>query len=168
MHAYEPPTGRPEDYVVPRGFRFVDPHVHLFDHAAPGLTWGFHDPGWEHPRLKGAWRLDEDRWSVPQFRSLVDGLGVVKMVHIQAAEAACGPVAETAWLQGLTDRYGWPNAIVGPCDLAESAASDTLAQQSAYPAWRGVRAIWQTGRLWEATSGSVATATCSRAVARAT
>jgi predicted TIM-barrel fold metal-dependent hydrolase len=139
VHEYEPPPARPDDFAVPGGFRFVDPHIHLFDHAEPALSWGFHNPGWEHPRLKGSWRLDGDRWSVPQLRTLVSGLGVVKVVHVQAANAACGPVAETAWLQQLTDRYGWPNAIVGPCDLTATSAPDTLGRQAAYPAWRGVR-----------------------------
>jgi len=139
VHGYEPIGDRPSDYAVPATFRFVDAHVHLFDHSAPGLSWGFHDPGWEHPRLKGAWRLDRPAFSVPQFRSLVAGLGVDKMVHVQAADPGCGPVAETAWLQGLADRYSWPNAIVGPCPLASDSAPSDLAAQSAHANWRGVR-----------------------------
>ena len=122
VHGYEPPGDRPSDYAVPAGFRFVDAHVHLFDHSVPGLSWGFHDPGWEHPRLKGAWRLDRPAFSVPQYRTLVAGLGVDKMVHVQAADPGCGPVAETAWLQGLADRYGWPNAIVAPGPLTAAGA----------------------------------------------
>lgn len=139
MHGYEPPPELPGDYAVPAGFRFVDAHVHLFDHSVPGLSWPFEDPGWEHPRLKGAWRLDQPRFSVPEYRAEAAPLGVDKMVHIQAASLECGPVAETAWLQSLHDRYGWPNAIVGPCDLAAPSAPDTIARQAEFGAFRGVR-----------------------------
>jgi predicted TIM-barrel fold metal-dependent hydrolase len=140
---YDPPPDRPSDFAVPAGFRFVDTHDHLFDPfdpAAAGLSWGFHDSGWEHPRLKGAHRLDDGRaFSVPQYRTEVAGLGTVKMVHVQAATTDAGPVAETAWLQSLADRHGWPNGIVAPCNLADPSAPDTLAQQAEFANFRGVR-----------------------------
>jgi predicted TIM-barrel fold metal-dependent hydrolase len=69
----------------------------------------------------------------------VAGLGVDKVVHVQAADPGCGPVAETAWLQSLADRHGWPNAIVAPCALAAPGAPGELADQAAFGAWRGVR-----------------------------
>ena len=150
MHEYEPPPDRPSDFSIPSTFRFVDAHVHLFDHSVEGITWIFHDRGWEHPRLKGAWRLDSDRFSVPQFRTEVTGLGVTKMVHIQAASPECGPVAETAWLQHMADRYGWPNAIIGPCDLADGSAPGAVAQQSAYANFRGVRDTGEGSRIGSA------------------
>ena len=139
MEDYEPIGDRPADYAVPRDFRFVDAHVHLFDHARPELAWSFHDPGWEHPRLKGAWRLDAPAFSVPELVTLAAGLGVDKVVHVQVADASCGPVAETAWLQSLADRYGWPNGIVAPCALAAPSAADDIAHQVAYANFRGVR-----------------------------
>jgi predicted TIM-barrel fold metal-dependent hydrolase len=138
VHEYDPPAERPSDFAVAPGFRFVDPHVHLWDHSRAGLSWVLHDPAWEHPRLKGAWRLDEPRYSVPQYRTEVAGLGVEKMVHIQAASPGCGP-AETAWLQGLADVHGWPNAIIGPCDLADPGASALIDEQARHANFRGVR-----------------------------
>jgi predicted TIM-barrel fold metal-dependent hydrolase len=138
---YEPPADRPSDFAIGPDFRFVDAHVHLWDHARDELSWVLHDRGWEHPRLKGAWRLDQPKFSVPQYRSEVAGLGVVKMVHIQAATPDCGPAAETAWLQGLADVHGWPDAIVGPCDLTAPGAPDAIDQQVGYANFRGVRDI---------------------------
>jgi predicted TIM-barrel fold metal-dependent hydrolase len=138
VHEYDPPADRPSDFAVGPDFRFVDAHVHLWDHARRELSWTLHDPGWEHPRLKGAWRLDRPAFSVPQYRSEVSGLGVVKMVHIQAAAAGCGG-AETAWLQELADVHGWPNAIVGPCDLAADDAGAAISEQLGYANFRGVR-----------------------------
>lgn len=139
LHGYDPPPTRPEDLAVPPGFRFVDPHVHLFDHSVTGLSWRLHDRDWDHPRLKGAWRLDADRFSIPQYRSVVAGLNVTKVVHVQAADPACGPRIETAWLQGLSDRYGWPNGLLGPCDLASASAPRVLAVQAEHSAFRGIR-----------------------------
>src|SRR3954451_23681355 len=136
---YDPPPDRPADFAVPPGFRFVDPHVHLYNPAVEGLAWGFHDPGWEHPRLKGAHRLDDGQaYSVPQFHTEVARLGTVKMVHIQAALAQYG-VAETAWLQSLADRHGWPNGIVAPCDLTDPEAPGLLARHAEFANFRGVR-----------------------------
>jgi predicted TIM-barrel fold metal-dependent hydrolase len=120
-------------------FRFVDTHVHLFDHAVEGLAWGFHDPDWEHPRLKGAFRLDSAKYSVPQFRTEVRPHGTVKIVHVQAVKLDRDRVAETRWLQSVADRHGWPNAIIGPAVLAEASASSDVERQAAYANFRGVR-----------------------------
>jgi predicted TIM-barrel fold metal-dependent hydrolase len=120
-------------------FRFVDTHVHLFDHSVDGLAWEFHDPGWEHPRLKGAFRLDAPKYSVPQFRTEVRSHGVVKMVHIQAVKLDRDRVAETRWLQSVADAHGWPNAIIGPALLADESAPSDVERQAAFANFRGVR-----------------------------
>jgi predicted TIM-barrel fold metal-dependent hydrolase len=140
MHGYEPPLSDPAHYATPPGFRFVDAHVHLFDHAAPGLSWSFHRrDDYDHPRLKGAWRLDDDAFSVPQYRTETAGFGVDKLVHIQAADHELPAGAESAWLQSLADRYGWPSAIVAPCALAADDAETRIAKESEYERFRGVR-----------------------------
>lgn len=154
MHGYEPPPSDPAHLAVPSGFRFVDAHVHLFDHAAPGLSWGFHDPnGYDHPRLKGAWRLDDEAFSVPQYRAETAGMGVEKLVHVQAADHELPPAAETAWLQSLADRYGMPNAIVGPCALAADDAAERIDAQAGFANFRGVRDLsdpaWIGSPGWE-------------------
>ncbi|MBV9662168.1 MAG: amidohydrolase family protein [Acidimicrobiales bacterium] len=143
MRHFDAPPDRPSDFAVPPGFRFVDPHVHLFDHAQ-ALSWRFHDRGYDHPRLKGAWRLDDDRFSVPQYQREVAGLGVEKFVHIQSGYSEADPALETAWLQSLSDRYGMPNAMMSGCDLASDGAAAVLDVQSAHRGWRGVR---HTGAL---------------------
>ena len=120
-------------------FRFVDAHVHLFDHAVEGLAWGFHDPDWEHPRLKGAFRLDGPKYSVPQYRTEVRPYGVVKMVHVQAVKLDRDRAAETAWLQSVADVQGWPNAIIGPAVLADESAPSDVERQAVFANFRGVR-----------------------------
>jgi predicted TIM-barrel fold metal-dependent hydrolase len=120
-------------------FRFVDTHVHLFDHAVEGLAWGFHDPDWEHPRLKGAFRLDGPKYSVPQFRTEVRRHGVVKMVHVQAVKLDRDRAAETSWLQSVADVHGWPNAIIGPAVLTDASAPSDVERQAEFANFRGVR-----------------------------
>jgi len=140
VHGYEPPPPDPVHFAVPPGFRFVDAHVHLFDHAAPGLAWRFHQPdGYDHPRLKGTWRLDDAAFSVPEYRTETAGLGVDKMVHVQAADYDLPAGAESAWLQSLADRYGWPSAIVAPVALAADDAEGRLAEEARFHRFRGVR-----------------------------
>ena len=39
-------------------FRFVDAHVHFWDHSVSGLHWRYLEPGFDHPRLRGMHRLD--------------------------------------------------------------------------------------------------------------
>ena len=120
-------------------FRFVDTHVHLFDHSVDGLAWEFHDTDWEHPRLKGAFRLDEPKYAVPQFRTEVRPHGVVKMVHIQAVKMDRDRAAETAWLQSVADQQGWPNALIGPAVLADESAPSDVERQAVFANFRGVR-----------------------------
>jgi len=140
MHGYEPPLPDPTHYAVPQTFRFVDAHVHLFDHAAPGLRWRFHRPdGFDHPRLKGVWRLDADAFSVPQYRTETAGHGVDKLVHVQAADDDLAAGDESAWLQSLADTYGWPSAIVAPAELAADDAESRIAKEAEFERFRGVR-----------------------------
>jgi predicted TIM-barrel fold metal-dependent hydrolase len=140
------PVGMTPQFSLPP-FRFVDTHVHLFDHGVDGLAWGFHDPDWEHPRLKGAFRLDAPKYSVPQYRTEVRDHGVVKMVHVQAVKLDRDRVAETSWLQGLADVHGWPNAIVGPAVLADPSAPWDVERQAEYANFRGVRDTGDPARI---------------------
>jgi predicted TIM-barrel fold metal-dependent hydrolase len=140
MHGYEPPPADPVHYAVPHGFRFVDAHVHLFDHVAPGLSWSaFRRGGFDHPRLKGAWRLDDDAFSVPQYRSETAGFAVDKLVHVQAADHDLPAGVESAWLQSLADRHGWPSAILAPAQLTADDIEARIATEAKHDRFRGVR-----------------------------
>lgn len=118
---------------------FVDAHVHFWDHAVEGLRWRWLEPGFEHPRLGGLTRLDAPRFAVEELRAEAGSCNVVKVVHVQAATRPYDPECETAWLQGLADRDGWPNAIVGDCRLAGPDAREVLERQARHRSFRGVR-----------------------------
>jgi predicted TIM-barrel fold metal-dependent hydrolase len=126
VDGYEPPIADPADYAVPKTFRMVDAHVHWWDHADKTVSWGVSSRNWQHPRLMWAWRLDQERFSAPEYRAEASGLGVIKTVHVQHATMAAPAAAETAWLQSVAARYEWPNAIMARGFLADPAALKEL------------------------------------------
>jgi predicted TIM-barrel fold metal-dependent hydrolase len=125
---------------------FVDAHVHFWDHGVGGLRWVFLEPDFEHPRLGALKTLDAPRFAVDELRIEAGSCAPTKIVHVQAAQAA-DPVIETAWLQALSERTGWPNAIVGYCNLADADAGDVVARHRASSRFRGVRDLPAGARL---------------------
>src|SRR3981081_552766 len=102
---------------------FADAHIHFWDHTVEGLRWRFLEPDFEHPRLGGLKHLDAPRYAVAELRVDQADCPAGKVVHVQAAQSE-DPVLETAWLQALGDREGWPNAIVAYCDLRRQDAGE--------------------------------------------
>jgi len=139
MHGYEPPPADPLDFAVPHDFRMVDAHVHWWDHSQEGLEWEVSDRNHQHPRLMWNWRNDQDRYCFPEYRTESAGLGVVKVVHVQHATYKTLPMAETAWLQSVADRSGWPNAIVARAHLSGQDVARELEGHAAFANFRGVR-----------------------------
>jgi predicted TIM-barrel fold metal-dependent hydrolase len=141
MEGYEPPPIDPADIAVPHDFRMVDTHVHWWDHAHKGVAWGVSNRNWQHPRLMWAWRNDQPRFSAPEYQTESAGLGVVKVVHVHHASATTPAADETAWLQSVADRYGWPNGIMARGNLVHSDIARELDAQSAFANFRGVRDV---------------------------
>jgi len=64
---------------------------------------------------------------------------VTKMVHVQAALGSEDPVNETAWLQEMADKSGFPQGIVAECHLADDDYAEVLERHSQFANMRGVR-----------------------------
>jgi predicted TIM-barrel fold metal-dependent hydrolase len=124
----------------------VDTHVHFWDHGIDQLSWAFLDRSFEHPRLGGLKQLDAPKYAVDELRRDTAEWCPSKIVHVQAARSA-DPVVETAWLQALGDETGWPNAIVGYCDLSKPDAAEVVARHGQHPRFRGVRDLPSGTRL---------------------
>lgn len=124
----------------------VDAHVHFWDRSVAGLTWAWLEPGFTHPRLGRLPEIAAERYAVEEFRRDSAGCDVAKVVHIQAAQAA-DPVIETRWLTAVAARSGWPDAVVGYCDLASPSAAAVVARHLAFPLFRGVRDLPAGERL---------------------
>lgn len=127
------------DGVAGRPAAFTDTHVHFWDHSVEGLQWAWLEPGYPHPRLKDMHLLDAPRFTAAELRAEADDAAPTRVVHVQSAAPLDAPERETAWLQALADRDGWPDAIVGACRLADEGAPAVLAAHAIHPRFAGVR-----------------------------
>jgi predicted TIM-barrel fold metal-dependent hydrolase len=125
---------------------FADAHIHFWDHTVEGLRWRFLEPDFEHPRLGGLKHLDAPRYAVAELRVDQADCPAGKVVHVQAAQSE-DPVLETAWLQALGDREGWPNAIVAHCDLSRPDAAEVVGRHAIHARFRGIRDLPAGERL---------------------
>ena len=64
---------------------------------------------------------------------------VIKSVHVQANYDPLKPVEETAWLQEVADRDGFPHGIVGHAIMDDPGLEQVLQGHMAYANIRGVR-----------------------------
>lgn len=108
----------------------IDPHHHLWDadlHDYPGLS----RPGATSPR----------RYLLDDFLADAAGQGLVKSVHLQGEIARNQSVAETAWLQAIADRHGFPHGIVAYAPLQDPELDALLDAHAHHPNLRGIRQI---------------------------
>jgi predicted TIM-barrel fold metal-dependent hydrolase len=114
--------------------RFVDTHVHFWDRSVDTLEWPMLEVGFRYPLH----RFDTGRFAAEEFRAETAGTNVTKVVHVQAAVTPDPPL-ETAWLQQMADRHGWPNGIIGTCDLSAGDAPAVIDAHAGYANFRGIR-----------------------------
>lgn len=116
----------------------VDAHHHLWQLDALEYGWlrarGTPKPFGDPTPIQRDYLLDE-------YRHDCAVMNVCKSVHVQADGALPDPVAETAWLQGIADQYGFPHGIIGFADLLQDDLAETLARHCCYPNFRGIRQI---------------------------
>ncbi|WP_420639514.1 amidohydrolase family protein [Candidatus Poriferisocius sp.] len=111
----------------------VDTHVHFWEHGVDGLSWPWLEKGFRSTRHR--WTEESDdrdgglaapRYTAEEFRAEVQGAGVVGVVHAQSATAEHDPSQETAWLDAMTERTGWPSALIGRGHLASPDGAGLL------------------------------------------
>jgi predicted TIM-barrel fold metal-dependent hydrolase len=125
--------------------RFVDAHVHFWDHAEPGLSWPWLDAGFEHPRLKDMHRLDAPRFTPAELLAEAGDEAPSGVVHVHCAALTDDPARETAWLSRMADASGWPAAIISASRLRDPGAAAAMAANGRYARFRGVRDMSVTG-----------------------
>jgi predicted TIM-barrel fold metal-dependent hydrolase len=114
----------------------IDAHHHLWDlerHDYPWLKPETRHPAGDLTPLCRSYRLED-------FLADARNQELVGSVHLQAAME--GPVAETAWLQGLADAPGsggFPQAIVAYADLADPRVESVLERHCQHQNVRGIR-----------------------------
>lgn len=124
-----------------RARQIVDPHQHFWKLGNIHYPWLMDEP----PRDIVASNPDLTKdYLVSDLLDDARGLNLVKSVHVEGIPDPADAVAETAWLQELSDtpdNKGFPHAIVASADLRDSDFTDKTAEHAHYPNLRGVRQI---------------------------
>lgn len=124
---------------VDRSIPFIDTHHHLWELNRFHYDW-LTDPGWAgHNALLGDYKAIRVDWPIERLLKEFYGSNVAKSVHVEAAYAGPDPVEETAWLQSLADRFGFPHALVVFCDIEKEDGDAQLARHMEFANVRGVR-----------------------------
>ena len=117
----------------------VDAHHHLCDLSRNYYPWLMDEPMWK--RVLGDYSAIRRSYLIENYLTEARPEGVVKSVHLQMGWDFSDPVGETAWLQAVADRHGYPHGIVGFARLEAPDSADVLDQHAVHRNFRGVRQI---------------------------
>jgi predicted TIM-barrel fold metal-dependent hydrolase len=122
---------------APDAVTLIDAHHHLWDLSQR-----------KHPNLVGEKRHDffmgDDtalrRDYLPDdYRRDAAGHNVLTTVHCEAEWDRADQVGETRWITQISERYGFPGAIVAHAWFDTENAEEVIAAQAAFPLVRGIR-----------------------------
>lgn len=112
----------------------IDAHHHI---------WQIKDVPWLNgpivPRIFGSYEEIRRDYSVEEFIAEAAPCGVRNSVYVQVNVAAGDEVNETAWVQSVANRRGFPHAITAYVDLESPHLTEVLDRHMTFPNLRGVR-----------------------------
>jgi len=112
----------------------IDAHHHI---------WRLNDLEWlkgpTQPRIFGNYETIKQDYLIMDFKKDLEGSGVQKSVYIQVNWPPMGELVEAEWVQSISDKTGWPHAIIGYVDFTAQDALTTLQKLNAFPLMRGIR-----------------------------
>ncbi len=112
----------------------VDAHHHIWRQAdLPWLS------GPMQPRIFGPYEPIRRDYPIAEYLEDIAGTGVTASVYVQANWPVQKFEDEVAWVQSATDETGWPQGIVGYCDMTAEDVRPALDRLTKYPAMRGIR-----------------------------
>ncbi|MGS0897193.1 amidohydrolase family protein [Burkholderia stagnalis] len=120
-------------------FSFVDAHHHLWDLHALHYAWLSDKPFEGHP--SGDYSSIMRNYVVTDLIAAGAPVNLVKSVHIETADGETDPVRETAWLQTVSDTFGFPNGIIARGELMDASNERQLDRHMEYANFRGVRML---------------------------
>lgn len=124
----------------------VDAHHHIWEvKNYPWLTAPM------TPKLFGEYAALRHDYSVEDLVDDFKNQNVVKSVHVQANWGVSGPVDETAWLQQVADKSGFPHGIIAFADLTKAdEAQNVIEGHLEHANMRGIRQqlFWHEEPLW--------------------
>lgn len=141
------PTGPETGAAFLSGIPLVDAHHHFWQLDRFPYRWLAPDAP---PARVGDKSLIRRNYLPDDYLAEMAGLPVSASVHVQANCGAADPAEETAFLQALSDRTGWPTAVIGEVDLTDPGAADLVHRHRAFPVLRGVRTpvAWDEAGRW--------------------
>ena len=123
-------------------FKLIDAHHHLWapqsDPGQVGYVW-LKDIG--APKPFGDPTAIQRDYLIAEFLAEPAPRQFAGSVHLQCDPNVPDPVAETAFIQGMSDATRHPLMIVAFADLARADFAEVLARHLAYPNLRGIRQI---------------------------
>lgn len=125
----------------------TDAHVHLWDLDALRYPWLTDEYNPNFPG--GPYRQICKNHLIPDLRAAAEGLHLTKFVHIAAAIGHPDPVDETAFIEKHAAANRIPLAIIANVNLRSSEVPAQLGRHSAFPSFRGMRALSFGQDLWE-------------------
>jgi predicted TIM-barrel fold metal-dependent hydrolase len=115
----------------------IDPHHHLWDLGRNTYPW-LQDRTLA-PRLEGDIRPIAKDYLLEDYASDAGTQNVVKSVHVECGWDPADPVGETAWLQRIADKHGYPHGIVARATLDAPDVEPVLEGHLRYQNIRGIR-----------------------------
>jgi predicted TIM-barrel fold metal-dependent hydrolase len=117
----------------------IDPHHHLWDLDSNKYPWLQERP--LRLRVEGDIRPIAKSYLLEDYWADTRNQNVVKSVHVESGWDPSNPVGETAWLQRLADKHGFPHGIVAHAMLDAPDVERVLEAQAGYRNVRGIRHI---------------------------
>ena len=112
----------------------IDSHHHI---------WRQHDLPWllgpEVPRIFGSYKAIKRDYLIDEYLQDIKKSGISKSVYVQANWAPNWYVDEAAWVQSVSDKYGWPHAMVAFADFTVEDVTPQLEKLSQFDIVRGIR-----------------------------
>ena len=112
----------------------IDAHHHIWRQA--DLPWLL---GPEQPRIFGPYSKIKRDYLIDEFLTDINGTGIEKSVYVQANWTPKNFENEIEWVTSVTDKSGWPHAIVGFLDFTKDDISPLLEKLKSYDLLRGFR-----------------------------
>ena len=112
----------------------IDAHHHIW--RQKDLPWLL---GPERPRIFGPYAGIKRDYLIREYLDDISETGIEKSVYVQANWAPNWWADEIAWVEGVSDQHGWPNAIIGFLDFTQENIRPQLEKAKQFERLRGFR-----------------------------
>lgn len=115
----------------------VDAHHHFWDPTRNYHPWLCDEP--MIPFRYGDYSAIRRPYLPADYFADVGRYNVVKTVYVETEWNPDDPLGETAYIHGVAQEHGFPNAVVAHARLDRPEAAELIAAHAAYPLVRGIR-----------------------------